>query len=126
MLCAYSLPLLLRSFHASLSAASMPTRFFGADAGRRAHQELIVLCLSSLFPAQQSAQDGADESQWNADYPRILERKDRRRLNQVSGGGNAGRIDSHNAWADDNQQDRRRQTRAQPTHRAARGKAFPE
>src|SRR5712692_9030610 len=81
--------------------------FFGADAGRRAHQKLVVLSFSRWFPSQQSAQDSADETQRNAEYARILEREDRLRLNQVSRGGCAGRIDSHDARADDDQQDRR-------------------
>src|SRR6266852_3606166 len=77
-LCAH-LALVLRSL-----AASMPTRFFGADARRRAHQKLVIFCLSRRFPSEQCAQNRAGESQRNADYPRILERENRRRLNQMS------------------------------------------
>src|SRR3989442_5024991 len=44
----------------------------------------------------------------------------------MSSGGSAWRIDSHDAGADDNQENRGYQTRAQPTHRAAGGKTFPE
>jgi len=69
---------------------------FGTKSSVRAHQELVELVLGGWFMAHQSADDGSDESQGNAQNAGVFQRKQRLRVDQVaSPSAHGGRVDGH-------------------------------
>ena len=90
-----------------------PRGLFRAQSGIRAHAQLREPRFRARFAAQQRAKNRSQKSERNAENTRILQRKDRGMLNQMTRRAyDSRRIDLHDARADD---DQRRAKRSDPS-----------
>src|SRR5579871_2937159 len=100
--------------------------FLRTESGVRAHEQFVELALGLRFVAQERADNRSKKTQRDAENPGILEREQRLGLNQVAGRArHRGRIDRHEAGADENQSDGSEQADAEYCARACCVKAPP-
>src|SRR6266542_3552048 len=90
-----------------------------------AHVQLAVDLFSSLVAREQRADDRGDEAERHRDNAGVLQRKNRRGLDDVPH-RRRRRVDAHHRWAEDDQDQRRQQADNHTDDHTSRIEAPPE